>query len=170
MENIYCTEDFLKIKKQKKKYKIIYFSILGVYVLASVAIWLVYFFQPYKSPNIWWIKFIMFALAAIFVIFSFIYLGIPFKRIRNYYKILKGVEEGTSNATVGEFDRYSHELEVRDGIEFEAVYFLEYNTKKQDFFERKVWMDTEKPMPEFTKGEHVKIYTHGNMLVAFERL
>ena len=116
MENIYCTEDFLKIKKQKKKYKIIYFSILGVYVLASVAIWLVYFFQPYKSPNIWWIKFIMFALAAIFVIFSFIYLGIPFKRIRNYYKILKGVEEGTSNATVGEFDRYSHELEVRDGI------------------------------------------------------
>lgn len=170
MENIYCTEDFLNIKKQKKKYKIIYFSILGVYVLLSVGIWLAYFFQPYKSPDIWWIKLIMFVLAGIFVIFSFIYLGIPFKRILNYYKILKGVEEGTSNGTVGEFDRYSTELEVRDGIEFHTIYFLEYNTKKQEFFERKVWMDSEKPMPEFTKGEHIKIYTHGNMLVAFERL
>ena len=170
MEHIYSTEDFLKIKKQKKTLKTVYFVVLGVYVLASLAVWLVYFFQPYKSPNIWWLKLIMFVLAGIFVIFSFIYLGIPFKRVRNYYKILKGVNEGTSNGTVGEFDHYGTDIEIRDGIEYKSLYFLEYNTKKQEFFERKVWLDTEKPRPEFTQGEHIKFYTHGNMLVSFERL
>ena len=90
--------------------------------------------------------------------------------LRNYYKILKGVNEGTSNGTVGEFDRYGTDIEIRDGIEYKSLYFLEYNTKKQEFFERKVWLDTEKPRPEFTQGEHIKFYTHGNMLVSFERL
>ena len=59
MEHIYSTEDFLKIKKQKKTLKTVYFVVLGVYVLASLAVWLVYFFQPYKSPNIWWLKLIL---------------------------------------------------------------------------------------------------------------
>ena len=170
MEKIYNESDFSSIKKQKKKYLAVYFVVLGIYVIASVGVWIAYFLQPYKSPDIWWIKLICFVLAGIFVIFSFIYLGIPFKRVRNYCKLLKGIEVGTSNGMVGEFDRYGSELEVRDGLEFSTLYFLEYNTKKQEFFERKVWMDTEKKPPEFEKGEHIKVYTHGNVLVGFDRL
>ncbi len=170
MENIYSERDFAAIGRQKKIFMAVYFVILGIYVAASAGVWALYFLQPYQSPNIWWIKLIVFVLAALFVIFSFVYLGIPFKRVRNYYKFLKGVEVGTSNGTVGEFDRYGAELEIRDGLEFSTLYFLEYNTKKQEFFERKVWMDTEKRPPEFEKGEHLKIYTHGNVLVGYEKL
>lgn len=170
MEKIYGESDFNSVKKQKKVYKIAYFSVLGFYLATSVGLWVFYFLQPYQSPDIWWIKLIMFVWAGIFVIFSFVYLGIPYKRVKNYSKLMKGVETGTSNGTVGEFDRYGDELEVRDGLEFTTLYFLEYNTKKQDFFERKVWMDTEKQPPSFEKGEHIKIYTHGNILVGFERL
>ncbi|PWM70670.1 MAG: hypothetical protein DBX59_10295 [Bacillota bacterium] len=170
MEKIYSESDFAAIGRQKKKYLIIYFVVLGLYVAASAAVWTAYFLQPYQSPNIWWIKLIGFVLAALFVVFSFIFLGIPYKRVKNYYKLLKGVEVGTSNGTVGEFDRYGTELEIRDGLEFSTLYFLEYNTKKQEFFERKVWMDTEKTPPEFSEGEHIKVYTHGNVLVGFDRL
>lgn len=170
METIYSEKDFASIKKQKRKYKAIYFVILGIYIAASVGIWVLYFLQPYKSPDIWWIKTIEFVLAGIFVVFSFLYLGIPFKRVRNYCKVLTGVEIGSSNGTVGEFDRYGDDLEIRDGLEFTTLYFLEYNTKKQDFFERKVLMDKEKERPSFEKGEHIKFYTHGNLLVGFDRL
>lgn len=170
MEEIYSKEDFEQVKRQKKIIKAVYFTVMGVFLAFAVAMIVVYVLQPYKSPNIAWIKAVTFVVSGAFVIFSFIYLGIPMKRIRNYYKILFGMETGTNNETAGNFERYSEELEIRDGIEFKALYFMEYNTKKQEFYERKVMFDAEKPFPEFTQGENVKYYTHGNILVGYERI
>ncbi len=170
MENIYEQADFDLVKKQKRNLKIWYFVALGVFVAFAVVMFVFYRLEPYKSPNITTMKIITYTVTGVFVIFSYIYLAIPFKRIRNYCKILHGIETGTNNEVNGVFERYSEAIEVRDGIEFKSLYFLEYNTKKQEFFERKVLFDTEKQFPEFTKGENVKYYTHGNVLVAFERI
>lgn len=170
MENIYEKSDFEQVKKQKKNIKIWYFVALGIFIAFAVVMFIFYRLEPYKSPNITTVKIITYVVTGLFVIFSYIYLTIPFKRAKNYYKILYGIETGTNNEVVGVFERYSEDIEVRDGIEFKSLYFLEYNTKKQEFFERKVLFDTEKTFPEFTKGENVKYYTHGNVLVCFERL
>jgi len=170
MEEIYNSEDFAEVKKQKKKIKAVYFSVLGVFVAFAAAMLTLYLLQPYRSPNITWIKVATYIGTGIFVIFSFIYLGIPMKRIRNYNKILHGMEIGTNNETVGNFERYSEEIEIKDGIEYKALYFMEYNTKKQEFYERKVMFDSEKPFPEFTKGENVRYFTHGNILVSYEKI
>ena len=170
MENIYTQDDFDLLKKQKKNIKMWYFIALGIYLAFAIVMFVIYLFEPYKSPDITIIKIITYSISGVFVVFSFIYLGIPMKRARNYYKILHGIEIGTNNETNGVFERYSEEIEVRDGIEFKSLYFLEYSTKKQEFFERKVLFDTEKQFPEFTQGENVKYYTHGNILVGFERI
>lgn len=171
MERIYEKEvDFNIAKKQKKVLKIWYFIVLGLYVAFAAIMFVFYRLEPYKSSGIVTIKIITYVVTGIFVIFSFVYLGIPMRRVRNYYKLLYGIETGTNNEVNGVFERYSEEIEVRNGIEFKSLYFLEYNTKKQEFFERKVLFDTEKQFPEFTKGENVRYYTHGNVLVEFERI
>lgn len=169
MTKIYQQTDFEKARKQKNKVKAIYFIVFAVFILIAVALYVLYTLQPYKGGLIPLIKWSVYGVTALFVVFSFIYLGIPYKRVKNYYKILSGISVGTHSKTMGKFARYSESLQVRDGIEFKGLFFMEYSEKKQDWFERKVLFDSEKQFPEFQADETVTYYTHGNVLVGYEK-
>ena len=58
----------------------------------------------------------------------------------------------------------------KDGVDCYSLVFLEYNKYKKDFFERKVLVLAEKPVPQFEKHTFVKFITQGNVLCSYEVL
>ena len=80
MIDYYTDAEMYSAKKQKKKTLIIYFIVLGVYIAASLAFLTYFWTLPYSgyrdtAHKISLIKWGHYSLTAIFVIFSFIYLG-----------------------------------------------------------------------------------------------
>ena len=161
-------EEFELAKKQRKKTLIVYFIILGIFLLTTGGLLAWYLLLEYKSPMITVVKIIQHSLSAIFVIFSFIYFGIKYKRVNRYYRIIRYVATGVKEYSEASFFEYSYNVQDKDGVDFKALIFLEWNKYKKDYFERKVLIFNEKPFPEFEEGDYVKFVTQSNILVSYE--
>lgn len=170
MVDFFKTEEFDVAKKQRKKVLIWFFVVLGVYLLSSLAVLFWYLTLPYMSETIKWVKVVQYSLVAIFVIFAFLYLGIPFRRINKYYKVLRNMVSGLRETSTGSFFEYDESIQTKDGVEFKAIVFLEWNKYKNDFFERRVLVYAEKDFPVFEKNENVRYVTQGNKLCSYEIL
>ena len=109
-------------------------------------------------------------MTAVFVAFSFIYLGIPFKRVRRYYKMCQHLSTGLRETSVGNFLEYDENIQDKEGVDFKSLVFIEWNKYKKDFFERKVLVFYEKPFPEIPEKANVSYITQGNVLVSYEIL
>ncbi len=172
----YFTEaELVSAAKQKKKTLIAYFIVLGVYLAATAAFLFFYLQLPYRgyrdtSNTILLIKISHYSLTAIFVIFSFIYLGIIFKRVNRYYRMCAHMTKGLRETYTGNFLEYDETLQDKDGVDFKALIFIEWNKYKNDFFERKVLVFYEKPFPEIPEKSNVTYVTQSNVLISYEIL
>ncbi len=170
MTEYYTSEELEKAKKQKKITLTVYFIVLGVYALFSAATYIWYFGLPYNSSTITGVKWLQYSVTALFVIFSFIYLGIPFKRVRRYYKQCYNLSTGLRETSTGNFLEYDEEIQDKDGVDCKSLVFIEWNKYKKDFFERKVLVFYEKPFPKIPEKANVRYVTQGNMLISYEIL
>lgn len=166
----YDKEYGIKAKKERNKLLIIYFSFLAVYLAISVFLLVKLILLPYGSKSITTIKLIEYPLSGIFVIFSFIFLGIKYKRSNRFYKMTVGIEEGQKNTSTATFLENDEELITKDGVDMKSLIFLEWNKYKGDYFERKVLVFYEKPFPDIPPKSEVKFITQGNVLVSYEIL
>ena len=175
MIDYYTDAEMYSAKKQKKKTLIIYFIVLGVYIAASLAFLTYFWTLPYSgyrdtAHKISLIKWGHYSLTAIFVIFSFIYLGIKFKRVNRYYKLCLHMSTGLREQSTGNFFEYDENIQDKDGVDFKSLVFIEWNKYKKDFFERKVLVFNELPFPEIAEGANVSYVTQGNVLISYEIL
>lgn len=170
MINYYNEEEFIKAKKQRKNTLIILFIVLGVYLAFSIGMVLWYLTLPYQDPKITVVKVIHHTVSVLVAIFAFVYLGIPYKRVNKYYKMNENLIFGLKETSVGSFLRYDENVQDKDGVDFKALIFLEWNKYKKDFFERKVLVFYEKPFPELKEKQNVKFVTQGNVLIKYEIL
>ena len=170
MTTYFHEEELATVKKQRKNCLTIYFIVLGVYFLASAGMFWWYLTLPYHSPKITTVKLIEYPLTGVFVIFSFIYLGIKFKRVNKYYKLCRHLVEGIKETYTGNFLEYDETVQVNDGVDFKSLVFIEWNKYKNDFFERKVLVFNEKPFPEIPEKSNVTYVTQGNVLLSYEIL
>lgn len=163
-------EEFEKAKKQRKLTLIIYFIALGLFILGTLGVFFWYRTLEYKSSMILTVKIVQHCLSGIFIIFSFIYLGIIYKRVNRYYRIIKYVATGIKEYSEASFFEYSNNIQNKDGVDFKSLIFLEWNKYKKEYFERKVLVFYEKPFPEFNEGDYVRFVTQSNILVSYEIL
>lgn len=170
MTEYFTAEEFEKAKKQKNKTLTIYFIVLGVYAIFSAIMYVWYFNLPYESSVITKVKWLQYSVSALFVIFSFIYLGIPFKRVNRYFKQCRNMKIGLKETSTGSFLCYDEEIQDKDGVDFKSLVFIEWNKYKKDFFERKVLVFYEKPFPEMQEKSNVRYITQGNVLISYEIL
>ena len=170
MVTYFHEDELTKVKKQKKLCLAVYFIILGVYVLGSAALFTWYLLLPYKAQEITTVKLIEYPFTAVFVMFSFIYLGVPFKRVNKYYKLCRNMVGGIKEKYTGIFLEYDETVQVKDGVDFKSLVFIEWNKYKNDFFERKVLVFNEKPFPEIPEKSNVTYITQGNVLIEYEIL
>ena len=158
---------FTQAQKQRKRVLTWFYVVIGVYAFISLGLFLWYRTLPYQSEVIGAVKFIHYSLSALFVVFVFIYMGIPFKRVNRYYRLTRNMCVGIKETSTGSFIEYSEELQDKDGVDFKALIFLEWNKYKKDFYERKVLVFYQEEFPEFKEGQNVRYVTQGNVLVEY---
>ncbi len=166
----YNEAELLSVKKQRNKLLVWYIVILAIYAFASVGIFVWYKLLPYGSNQTTIIRLIEYPLTFVFVLFSFIYLGIPYSRANKYYKLCVRLQTGKRETFEGEFTGYDGEKNIKDGVDVKSLLFEEYNEYKKSDFERKVLVFYEKPFPELEKGARYKFITQGNVMIEYEKI
>ncbi len=170
MTQYFFEEEFYKTKKQRKIVLSIYFVVLAVYLVLCVGIYLWFTTLPYRSVEISKVKVWHYSVTAIFVIFSFIYLGVPFKRVNRYYKMSFNMINGIKETFEAIFLEYDERMRDKDGVDCKSLIFLEWNKYKNEFYERRVLVPYEKEFPKFEANQNIKFITQGNILVSYEIL
>ena len=82
--------------------------------------------------------------------------------------MLKHLQTGLTEESVGEFLRFEEETESHEGVDYYTMVLSEWYEKKEEFYERKVLIDAEKARPVITKGNVVRYITQGNILLRYE--
>ena len=166
---IYFKEEFYtQSKEQRKKVLLVYLGVLLVYLAFSVIIIVKNSQLTYMSPVKSKLKLIEFVLTFIMIIFSYIYLGIKYKRVNKYYQMCRNMLFGIREEFEGSFFEFNNNLYTKDGVDVKPLVFLEYNKYKKDYFERKVWWFYEQPFPEINENDVAHVITQGNMLIGLE--
>ena len=170
MIEYFIDKDYFAVKRQRKKAILIYLAVLAVYAVICLGLFLWYRTMPYMSPKITTAKILVFSVSAVFVIFSFIYLGIIFKRVNRYHKLAYNIMTGIKETSTGTFVRYEETVHVKDGVDFKLLIFSEWNKYKRDFYERQVYVFVEMEFPKFEENQNIKYVTVGNVLISYEIL
>ena len=167
MNVIFNDDDLIKAFKQKQRIWYAYVGVLAFYILLCIANVVYYISLPYEDPlqpvPIW----IVCVASCLFVIFSYIFLGIKFQRARKYYKIISYLSVGMKQVNNSIFLRYE-EPELKDSVDYYVLIMSEWSKKKSEYMDRKIYSDKEKPRPEFKSGDVVRYLTQGNVMVEYE--
>lgn len=167
MTVIFNDDDLIQAFRQKRRIFWFYMLILAVFVLICLACLIYYINLPYKDKLQAVPKWIVYVASFAFVIFSFPYLGIKHLRIRKYYKLISYLSVGLKQVNESIFLRYE-DYENKDGVDLYVLIFSEWNVKKSEYMDRKIFCDKEKPLPEFSEGDVVRYLSQGNLMVAYE--
>ncbi len=170
MTEYFKEKEYIEAKSQRKRVLIGFLIVSAIYLVSSVAILVWYLTLPYMSPTITTVKIIQYSITGVFVIFAFIYLGIPYKRVNRYCEVMKNLATGLRETSTGSFLEYNESVQTKDGVDFKSIVFVEWNKYKKDFYYRKVLVYVEKPYPKFEKDVNVRYVTQGNVLISYEIL
>ena len=172
MINVYKDEDYEKARNLKKKLLIIYFVLLGVCLCACAVFFTLFMFMPYASTkeliaqkNLY--MFLDCAISIVFVIFSFVYLGIPYKRAKYYFKMLDDVKTGHKQKNVSTFLQNDMKVVEVGNVDYHTMVVLEWSDKTQEYMRRNVLVDKEKEMPKLNNGDIIVYVTHANVLLSY---
>lgn len=163
-------EDLIAIKKQRNVLLTIFIAVLSFYVLATAGFITWVALLPYGSTMIFTVKVIHYVVTGAFIIFAFIFIGIPFRRANKAYKFCIKLEKDIKETSEASFFEYDDALQEKDGVDCKSLIFLEWNKYKEDYFERKVLVFFDKPFPEIKENSKVKFITQGNFLIEYEIL
>ena len=140
-------------------------ALVGPIICISMLIY--YMGLPYKDSMQPLPKWIVWVSSCVFVIFTYLYMGIKFHRARRYYKLISYLSVGMKQVNNSIFLRYE-EPELKEGVDFHVLIMSEWSKKKSEYLDRKIYCDKEKPCPQFKCGDKVRYLTQGNVIVGYE--
>lgn len=172
MVQLYKESDYENALNLKKKLLLFYFIGLSVFVVAAVVFFILYMSLPYAStPEIIGLGntylVINCIITGVAIVLSFIYLGIPYKRAKAYFRLLDDFKVGQKVKNTGTFLQNDISITEINGVEFYSMIVLEWSEKTQTFMRRHVLVDKEKPLPELKNGDIINYVTHANVLLVY---
>ena len=170
MINYFENSEYEKARKQRTRMISIYLAVLAVFVAFAIYMLIFYIRLPYQSPKIATVKWIVYPVTTVFIFFSFLYLGVPYKKIKRQLNFCQNLVFGLKEETTAAFFEYQDVLHDKDGVDCKSLIFLEWNARKNDYFERKVLVFAEKDFPQIPEKAKVKFITQGNFLLSYEIL
>lgn len=171
MVHLYNNDDLVKIDKQRFKLKTIYVITLVISLVLVVTGIIFRAFLPYNTQIESVIEVVVMTIAILFTIFSFIYLSIPYSRVKNYYSfIYKALssERVIVKATI--IDIRDNDVTTKYGVDYYYIDVLEWSNSRNDYVKRSVMVDNEFRNLPIKKSSIIDIETMGNMLTAYEIL
>ena len=170
MIKVYSDEDFYGAYRQRTNVLYVFFGVSIVYLAICIACLCYYMSLPYADPNLEIPKWIVYILTAVFVGFAFPFMGIKFRRVNKYYKMLYYLSKGIKNEEENYFVKFAECDVQKDNVDAISCVFMTWNKKKQEWMKREVYFDVEKPLPEFSRGDFVRYLTQSNFIIAYEIL
>ena len=170
MQNVYTDADLLSAYKQRAKYLTIFISITAAYLAICIGLCIYHSTLPYASPLETWPKVVAYVLSVLYVVSMFPFMSIKYRRINCYHKLLSYINEGIKSEETNYFYTFRQQTQQQDNIDAVVCVFGEWNKRRQEWRERVIYLDAEKPMPDFSNGDLVHYITQSNFLVHYEVL
>lgn len=168
MTTVYNDDDFNKVYAQKQRIFHVFAGVTAAYLVFCLA-WLLYYISlPYADPMQALPKWSVYIASVIYVIFVFPFMGIKYHRVRKYYKMMYYLSEGLKNAEENYFVCFEDKDLQKDYVDARACIFKTWNRKKSEWMEREAYFDSEKPLPDFNRGDLVKYIVQSNFIVQYE--
>ncbi len=172
MTNVYTESDYENALKLKQRLFYIYLAIIGVGLAACVTFFIFFLELPYLStPELTAKKNLYLAvgcgITGVEIIFSFVYLGIPYKRAKYYFRLLEDVKTGQKIMNESTFLQNEGYINEVGNVDFHVMVVLEWSDKTQEYMRRHVLVDKEKPMPNLKNGDIIKYVTYSNVLLSY---
>ena len=172
MTNVYAESDYENALKLKQKLLYIYLAVIGVGLAACVVLFVFFLRLPYLStPELAAKKNLYLVLVCVVtgveIIFSFVYLGIPYKRAKYYFRLLQDIKTGQKLMNESTFLQNEEYINEVGNVDFHVMVVLEWSDKTQEYMRRHVLVDKEKPMPNFKNGDIIKYVTYANVLLSY---
>lgn len=168
MVSIYKTEDFERAEASRKAILTGFFISLAVVLAVCITIFVFYVLQEYNTPLKQPLLITNIVISSIYAIVMFFIFSIKYKRVASYVKMLIDMQMGIKAEGVNTYVRTDSSIIKKDGVDFIGLIVLDWSDKKQEYFERRILLDLEKPIPDFKPGDMVKHVTHANILMAYE--
>ncbi len=170
MVQIYGDAEYLAAYKQKQRLWWIFVAVSAAYLSAGGGFLLWGASLPYGDPLLIAPKICAYALSALYVIFAFIYLGIPYGRARRYYRMLTQFSTCLKMEEKNYFYNFQEKTLQQDNIDVLSCLFEIWDKKKKEWQEREVYYDVEQPALPFEEGDFIRYVTQGNFLIEYEIL
>ncbi len=167
MTKLYSDNDLWDAIRQKRRILGVFLGITALYLVGLIVIVVFYTMLPYKDPSGTWYIVGASVLTAIYIFFSFPYMGICFKRSRAYCKMMKYISVGLKEYCVLPFAGIDDWL-THDGVDVNVATFTVRNTKTDEDMIRQIYVDGEKDFPDFQEGKYVKMVLQGNLLIEYD--
>lgn len=168
MTTIYNDGDFNKVIAQKRKIFGVFTGVTIGYAVFCLA-WLIYYISlPYADPMQSLPKTCVYIASVCYVVFLFPFMGIKYHRVRKYYKMMYYLSEGLKNAEENYFVGFEEKDLQKDYVDAVSCVFKTWSRKKSEWMEREAYLDKEKPLPDFGRGDLVKYVVQSNFLIQYE--
>ena len=147
-KKLYTDDDLWNAVMQKRKLLAVFLAVFGVWLVAVVgcAVW--YAMLPYEDQMQPWVIVITCVITAIFLMFTFPYMGISYKRCKNYVRMLKFFSEGLKECCIAPFEGIDDWM-THDGVDVNVADFSVPNVKRDGMMTRRILVDGEKDFPPF---------------------
>lgn len=167
MKNLYKNLDLYNAMRQKKRLFLCYVAVAVFYALFLSACIAFYCLLPYNDGRGVIIIVAASIVTGIFIVFSFPYLGISYKRSKAYCKMLKYLSCGLKEYAVLPFEGIE-DWTTKDGVDVNVATFSIKNPKRDEKMIRRIFIDGEKDFPPFEEGKKYGMILQGNLLIAYE--
>lgn len=168
MTKFYFENDLNSVYIQRKKILTIFLVMVAVYLIYCVAWLLFYFSLPYKDPKQNVVKAAVYVVSAIFVVFSFLFMGIKFSRVNKYYKMISDLSNGIKYKEENYFVCFAKHSLQKNSVDVVSCVFKTWNKKKKEWMEREIYIDCEKELPDFETGDYIRYITQANFLIGYD--
>lgn len=166
--SVYNDADYLSALKQKRKIFWIFMGVTLTYAAFCIAWWIYFMSLPYASAKAELPKALVFIASALYVVFTFPFMTIKYSRVSRYCRMLHFVSEGMKVEEKYYFYQFREKTLQKDNIDVISAVFAYWDAKTQEWREREVYCDAEKPLPQIESGDYVRYVTQSNFIVEYE--
>ena len=170
MVSIYNDADFMSAYKQKQKIFGVFMAVTTVYLALCIAMLVFHISLPYADKQDIIPKAAVYTASVLYVALIFPFMAIKYSRVRRYFKILSYINEGLKAEETNYFYTFREKSLQKGNVDVVGCVFETWSKKKQEWMEREVYFDPEKPLPDFGSGDYVRYVAQSNFIIQYEIL
>ncbi len=168
MISVYTDADYLAAYKQKQRIFTGFLAMTGAYLAICIAMLVYHIVLPYGTKEDLIPKIVTYVCTGVYLIVIFPYMSIKFRRSRKYCKMLHYVSEGLKMEETNYFYTFREKSTQKDDVDVIRCAFETWSKKRQEWQEREVYHDKEKPLPDLGSGDYVRYVSQSSFLVQYE--